>query len=66
MACEATRADSEYEWKDAAVALAASNERLCRIALAADELAKAIENHGERHFAIRAALDAYKITRNGQ
>lgn len=46
-------------------ALAASNEKLCRIVLAADELAEAVGRFGERHFAIREALDAYKITRRG-
>jgi hypothetical protein len=66
MACEATRVDPEYDWKDVSVALAASNARLCEIALKADELAAAVERHGDRHFAIRAALDAYKIARTGQ
>ena len=56
----------DIDWKDVAVALSASNARLCEIALKADELAAAVERHGDRHFAVRAALDKYKIVRNGQ
>lgn len=56
----------EREWKGVAQTLAADNARLCTIALAADALATALEKHGEQHFAIKAALDAYKIVRNGQ
>lgn len=45
--------------------LAADNSRLCEIAEAADKLAEAIQQHGNRHFAIKAALDAYRIIRQG-
>jgi hypothetical protein len=49
----------------AAQMLAADNARLCWIVLAADKLAEAIEN--ETHYAgLKAALEAYKIQRQGQ
>ena len=46
--------------------LAAQMARACEIIAAADKLAEATERHGERHFAIRAALDAFKVVRQGQ
>ncbi len=60
----------EYNWHDVSIAMAASNEKLCRIVLAADELAKVTANlliddgHAARRRA-QEALDAYKIARSG-
>ncbi len=48
--------------------LAADNARLCEIALAADALAEAIEmklRAGQDGIAIRKALAAYRVVRNG-
>jgi hypothetical protein len=61
----------EVDWKEIAKGLAASNERLCRIALAADELAAAVPADGTsltwvEARALKKALENYKITRNGQ
>jgi hypothetical protein len=65
----------EKDWQGVAVSLAASNARLCGIAIDADKLAaeveKLLEAHGRdtavswRFKLVRDALDAYKITRNG-
>ncbi len=49
--------------------LAADNARMCDILLAADKLADAIEKKlrvGQDGIAIRAALAAYKVVRQGQ
>ncbi len=48
--------------------LAADNARLCEILLAADKLVEEIEKklrHGQDYIAIRKALDAYKVVRQG-
>ena len=59
------------DWKNIAVQLAASNARLCKIALHGDELAKAVEALVQDapsglYINLRTALADYKITRNGQ
>ncbi len=53
--------------------LAADNARLCEIGLAADAVVKAAEelmraSVGRVHFerGLKAALEAYKVVRNGQ
>lgn len=53
----------DYDWKLAAQTLAADNARLCSIAIAADALAEAAAKSSAP--AIRDALDAYKVVRNG-
>ena len=62
---------SAPDWKDISIALAASNARLCAIALKADDLAAAVAALEHAHtFAnldkLQAALDDYKITWNGE
>lgn len=68
--------DGELDWKDVSISLAASNARLCSIALAADALALEVElmleafkrdyAHTEWRMKLaQKALDAYKITRSG-
>lgn len=78
MACEATRADSEYDWKDVAVALSASNARLCEIALEADKLRDEVEAfltaacsgtgrvHRSKVDRLIKAYEAYCVVRSGQ
>lgn len=57
---------SETVWRDAAQDMANDNRRLCNIVEKADALAEAVRKFGDRHFAIKAALDAYTIVRQGQ
>ncbi len=67
----------DYDWKDISVQLSASNEKLCRIAIAADELAEAAAHlaltlshmkvHAPHSFAkLNDALEAFKVVRQGQ
>jgi hypothetical protein len=57
--------DMNGDLREAIRMLAADNVRLLGIVEAADKLAEAIKNHGERHFAVRDALDAFRIIRQG-
>lgn len=66
--CESCRADV---WMNTAQFTAASNARLCEIALKADALAKAVESlvqdaNRSLYTNLRKALDDYKIARQGQ
>jgi hypothetical protein len=60
------------EWANAAITLAADNVRLCNIALAADAVAEAavdcLRVEGStfsKHRALKKALEAYWVVRNG-
>lgn len=69
---EGTETTNDTEtWRSAAQTLAADNARLCAIALAADKLEQAVTSlvqdaHQSLYTNLRAALDAYKIARQGQ
>lgn len=57
---------SDYDWKAVSVSLSADNARMCEIILKADALAAALRRFGDRHFAIRKALEDYETARQGQ
>lgn len=60
--------DDTPDWKAVSVSLAADNARMCGIILAADALVEAADKYartGQRADLIRA-VDAYRITRQGQ
>lgn len=75
MACASCKTQS---WQDVSVSLAATNERACRVILAADELAAELEkleeswrrcDRGYHEWRLKIALKAlenYKIVRSGQ
>lgn len=66
--CTPGASGGKREWVSAAQLLAADNARLCSIALAADELAAALEKamSGAAHNPeIDDALWAYRAVRNG-